>query len=265
MLPSAIRKLSCNPVLRSVASRLHISHLARRVYCRLLSNNGLLQVSFRGVEAGFKTRDSKQLAFVDYILTTERDFIELALDDLREGETFLDVGCHYGIFSILASKVVGPKGRVIAVEPHPGALQVLRENVAVNGCKNVEVLNVAFSDKTGSLCLAYNENGAGPQNPSDPTSPVHAVQAMAGDETLRNSAIPAAVKIDVEGHEFAVLTGLKRTLSSEACRRLCLEIHPTLLPSGINKDSVMTFIANCGFHILRENVRPPAVHVVATK
>jgi len=264
MLPAAIRKLSCNPMLRRVAGRLHISHLARRVYCRLLSNNGVLQVSMLGVNAGFKSRDSKQLALVDYILTTERDFIELALDDLHEGETFLDVGCNYGIFSILASKVVGPKGRVIAVEPHPGALEVLRGNVAANRCENVEVLNVAFSDRTGSLSLSYNENGAGPQTPSDAPATVHAVQAMAGDEALRN-VIPAAMKIDVEGHEFAVLTGLKQALSSEVCRRLCLEIHPTLLPSDVTKDGIMAFVGDCGFHVLHESIRPPAVHIVATK
>jgi FkbM family methyltransferase len=223
-----------------------------------------LQVSMLGVNARFKSRDSKQLALVDYILTTERNFIELALDDLHEGETFLDVGCNYGIFSILASKVVGPKGRVIAVEPHPGALEVLRGNIAVNRCENVEVLNVAFSDRTGSLSLSYNENGAEPVASSGPATKVHAVPAMAGDEALRK-VIPAAMKIDVEGHEFAVLTGLKRALSSEVCRRLCLEIHPTLLPSDVTTDAIMAFIRDCGFHDLQESVRPPAIHIVATK
>lgn len=265
MLPTAIRKLSCNRLVRKIAGHLHVSHLARRIYCQLLSHSGALQIAFLGVNAGFETHDSKQLAFVDYIVTTEKDFIELTLGDLHAGDTFLDVGCHYGIFSILASKLVGPTGRVIAVEPHPGALQILKENVAINRCVNVKVLDVAFSDTTGMLSLAFNENGAGPQNPSDPMSTIRAVKSVAGDEALQNEPIPAAVKIDVEGHELAVLIGLRQTLSSNACRRLCLEIHPTLLPSGINKDSIMKFIENCGFHILNENVRPPAVHVVAAK
>jgi FkbM family methyltransferase len=265
MLPTAIRKLSCNPVVRGVASRLHVSHFARRLYCGLLSNRGELKASCLGANVVFKTRNSKQLAFIDYILTTESHIMEAALCNLKAGDTFLDVGCHYGIFSVFASKMVGPTGRVIAVEPHAESLQVLRENLAANQCENVEVLNVAFSDTTGSLALAYNEYCAGPHRASDLPSAVHAAQAMAGDEALRNASVPTAVKIDVEGHEFAVLRGLKSTLSSPACSSLCLEVHPGLLPSGIDHDGIMTFIRNCGFSTLSERARPPAVHVVATR
>ncbi len=265
MLPLAIRKLSCNPLVREVAHRLHVTHFARRVYCRLLSRNGELQVSCLGVDAVFKTRNSKQLAFVDYILTTERDAIEAALCHLSAGNTFLDVGSHYGIFSILASKLVGPGGKVIAVEPHGGALQVLRENLAVNRCENVEVLNLAFSDTTGPVALVYHENGVGLQPSSDPVSTVNTIQGIAGDEALRDFPIPAVVKIDVEGHEFAVLSGLKQTLSSEACRLLSVEVHPSLLPSGINKDSIMAFIRERGFNVLSQSVRSMEVQVVASR
>lgn len=265
MLPTAVRKLSCNSVVREVARHLHVTHLARRVYCRLLSSSGDLQVSCLGADVVFRTHNSKQLAFVDYILTTERDLIEAALCDLKAGDTFLDVGSHYGIFSVLASKLVGPSGRVIAVEPHLESLQVLRQNLAANHCQNVEVLNVALSDTTGPMQLAYNEYCAGPQRPSDPASAVHTAQGIAGDEVLRNSPIPKAVKIDVEGHEFSVLFGLKQTLSNPACRRLCLEAHPTLLPPSVNQDSIKRFIRNCGFSVLNESDRSPAIHILATR
>ena len=112
-----------------------------------------MQVSCLGVNAVFKTSSSKQLAFVDYIITSERDAIEAALCTLKAGDTFLDVGCHYGIFSVLASKMVGPAGRVIAVEPHPESLEILKGNLALNRCENVQILNLAFSDTTGPLAL----------------------------------------------------------------------------------------------------------------
>src|SRR4051794_21148467 len=99
MLPVSIRKLSCNSVVRGIANRLHVSHLARRVYCSLLSSNGNLRVNAMGVDVVFQTHNNNQLAFVDYILTAEMGFIEAALKDLKKGDTFLDVGCHYGIFS----------------------------------------------------------------------------------------------------------------------------------------------------------------------
>ena len=265
MLPQAIRKLSCNPTLRGVGHRLHLNHFVRLIYCRLLSASGLLQVSCLGVNAIFKTSSSKQLAFVDYVIITEREAIEAALCTLKAGDTFLDVGCHYGIFSVLASKLVGPAGRVIAVEPHPESLEVLKENLALNRCENVEILNLAFSETTGPLALAYNEYCAGPRRASDPPSAVHTAQGMAGDEALRNAPIPTAMKIDVDGEEFAVLNGLKQTLSKSACRRLCLEMHPASLPSGITKETIMKFIRDCGFRILSESSRSAEVHVVASR
>jgi len=225
----------------------------------------VLKVSYFGATVSFRSANSKQMALLDYILVTERDFIELALNGLRAGDTFLDVGCNYGIFSIIASKLVGEAGRVIAVDPHPGTLEVLHQNIVLNRCQNIQVRNVAFSDRSGVLALAFGDNGAGPQTGSDEASAVHEVAAMAGDEALREAPIPAVVKIDVEGHELAVLNGLKRTLSSDSCRRLCLEIHPTLLPRGIEKKRVLAFVESCGFRVVSEMVRGQALHVVATK
>jgi FkbM family methyltransferase len=265
MLPQSIRKLSYNPAVRGVVQHLRLGRFARRLYCRLLSTSGVLQLSCLGVEAVFKTHNSQQLAFVDCILTTERSAVEATLSSLAGGDMFLDVGSHYGIYSVLASKLVGATGQVIAVEPHPGALQILQENLAVNGCENVEVMKVAFSDKTGPLALSYNEHGSHRQRPSDSAPSIHAVQAIAGDEALRNYPVPTAVKIDVEGHEFAVLCGLKQTLSKPSCRLLCLEIHPNLLPPGVTQDSIAEFIRNCGFTVLSKSIRSTEVHIVAIR
>jgi FkbM family methyltransferase len=265
MLPGLIRRFSCSPTVRAFARRLGITEFARNLYCSLLARNGELQISCLGVNAVFKGRDSKQLAFVDYIFTTEKDAIEAALSPLKPGDTFLDVGSHYGTYAVLASKLVGPTGKVIAVEPHPESLEILRENLAVNRCENVEVLDYAFSDTTTPLALAYNKYCAGPVRESDPDSVVHTTQGMAGDEALRNAATPAAVKIDVEGHEFAVLSGLKRTLSTASCRSLCLEVHPSLLPSGITQESIIEFIRKCGLTVLSESARSQDFHVVATR
>jgi FkbM family methyltransferase len=252
-------------VLRRIASRFHVSHLARRVYTQLLAANGELRVSCLGVDIVLKARNSKQLAFMDYIITTEMGLIEAALGDLGTGDSFLDVGCHYGIFSILASKIVGPTGRVISVEPHGESLQVFRENVAFNKCDNVEILNVAFSDVTAPLAFTHEANFGVVDPGADPKSAAHTVQGMAGDEAIRNLPIPAAVKIDVEGHELAAMSGLKQTLSSPACRRLALEIHPTLLPAGVTPAIVKDFVHDRGFRILSETDRSNAIHVVAVR
>lgn len=260
MLPAAIRRLSYNPTARTLAQQLHIGHLARRLYCRFLSGNGKLSISCLGTSAVFSTHNAKQLAFVDCVVTTERDVIEQTLWTLNPGNTFLDVGCHYGIYSILASRRVGRAGHVIAVEPHPPTLEILRENLALNCCENVEVLNCAFSDQNGFLALSYNDNGSHRQRSSDLPSTVHVVSAMAGDDALHDLPVPAGIKIDVEGHEFAVLSGLKSTLSKASCRVLCVEIHPPVLPPGVDTDRILSFIRSCGFNSLEPHSRASMVN-----
>ena len=265
MLPGSIRKLSYNPAVRSVVQQLHLGGFARRLYCRLLSSNGILQMSCLGVNATFHAQNHQQLSFVDSIITTERKVIEATLSELAEGDVFLDVGSHYGIYSILASKLVGAAGRVIAVEPHPGAVEILRHNLLFNHCQNVDVINVAFSDTAGLLPLAYSQHGSHLRRASDPIASVHQVQAATGDEALTNFPVPNALKIDVEGHEFAVLQGLRHTLNHPACRVLCLEIHPPLLPPGVDQSGILAFIQNCGFTISSRSARACEVHVIATR
>jgi FkbM family methyltransferase len=265
MLPRPIRKLSCNPFLRGIAHRLRVTRIARNLYCKLLARNGELRITCLGVEAVFKSRNTKQLAFVDYILTTEGNSIESVLRHLRTGDTFLDVGSHYGIYSVLASKLVGPTGKVIAVEPHPGAVQVLRENLTANYCQNVQVLHMAFSDKAGPLVLNYHANGAGLQPAVDASATMHTIEGVAGDDALSDFPSPAAVKIDVEGLEFAVLSGLKQTLSNRGCRLLSVEVHPSLLPAAVDQDKIMSFIRDRGFKNLSQTNRSAEMQVMACR
>jgi FkbM family methyltransferase len=255
MLPSSVRRLSYNPIARTIAQRLHVGGFARRIYCRLLSSNGVLRFSCLGVEASFSSHNRAQMGFTDCVITTEKNIIEETLSNLRVGDTFLDVGCNFGAYSVVASKLVGGGGRVIAVDPHPATVEILRENLKLNGCENVEVLNVAFTDSTGLLSLSFGETNAHLHRSDDLSSPIQVVQGIAGDEALVGLPAPAVVKVDVEGHEFAVLCGLKETLSSSACRVLCVEIHPQFLPAGVDENRILKFIRDCGFSSVKEHPR----------
>ena len=263
MLPSAVRKLSYNPVARTIAQRLHAGALARSIYCRLLSRDGVLHFSCLGVSGTIRTHGTSQLAFVDCVVTREKDVIEETLRHLGPGDTFVDMGSHYGVYSVLASKIVGPSGRVVAVEPHPETFRICCDTVALNQCRNVEILNVAFTNETGELSMSFNENGSHRQRPSDSPSSVHLVPAMIGDEALEAYGTPAAIKVDVEGHEFAVLSGLRRVLSDQACRLLCVEIHPDVLPHGVTSDLIFNMITEFGFNRIRQMPRSSMANLTA--
>ena len=67
---------------------------------------------------------------------------------LRPGDTFVDIGANIGIFSLLAARIVGPSGRVIAFEPVPITLEKLRANILLNDLQNITVVPAALCDET---------------------------------------------------------------------------------------------------------------------
>ena len=65
----------------------------------------------------------------------------LAIKAAREGDTVLDVGGHFGYFTLLFSELVGESGQIVAFEPTPSTYGLLRDNV--KRCPNVVAENLA--------------------------------------------------------------------------------------------------------------------------
>jgi FkbM family methyltransferase len=140
---------------------------------------------------------------------------------LRAGMTVLDVGAHVGQYTLLASGLVGPAGRVVAFEPHPVLGPVLRRNVSRAGCQNVTVLPVALgrAPGPGTLVLHPPDNFGGSSLRPNDASAHHAratVEVTTLDEALaRLGGAPVDLaKIDVEGAELDVLEGARGTLAA---------------------------------------------------
>src|SRR4051794_11745594 len=77
---------------------------------------------------------------VGYALgTTEPQVQDVLGESLNRRDVFYDVGGNVGFFPLIAAKLVGPEGRVVAIEPLPENADALRRNVALNGFENVEV------------------------------------------------------------------------------------------------------------------------------
>jgi FkbM family methyltransferase len=140
---------------------------------------------------------------------------------LRAGMTVLDVGAHVGQYTLLASGLVGPAGRVIAFEPHPVLGPVLRRNVSRAGGQNVTVLAVALgrAPGPGTLVLHPPDNFGGSSLRPGDASTDHAratVEVTTLDEALGRLGGPPVdlAKIDVEGAELDVLEGARGTLAA---------------------------------------------------
>ena len=66
---------------------------------------------------------------------------------LREGMTFMDVGCGYGFFTIPAAQIVGEKGKVYAVDIDASSIDQLKRDAAKKGLKNIHT-EVAEAEET---------------------------------------------------------------------------------------------------------------------
>lgn len=138
---------------------------------------------------------------------------------LRPGMTVLDVGAHHGLYTLLASKRVGGKGRVIAFEPSGRERRRLKRHMRVNRCRNVTVQPCALGDFTGCGELFVAEkfedwcNSLRPPATKQSTRKVP-VMVRRADKALRAMGITQVdfIKLDVEGAELSVLKGAAQIL-----------------------------------------------------
>ena len=155
---------------------------------------------------------------------------------LQPGDTVIDVGANYGHVTMLAAALVYPGGVVHSFEPHPGLATLLAKHAATQRRTGVvHVWQKALSDTTGAMTLRVNPRWLGgstlrPQPNRDSRTgtfvqdfPVDV--ARADDLSLDLSPSGALViKIDVEGHEPAVIGGMQKLLTRASA--VVLEVTP---------------------------------------
>jgi FkbM family methyltransferase len=175
---------------------------------------------------------------------------------LARGMTMIDVGAHMGLYSMIASKLVGESGLVIAVEPSVREFQRLTSHVALNGLHNIRCLQMAASDSSGwaKLRVAWEWNSG--HNTLGRSLGREVVPV--GEEDVRTESIDALVanqglervdlvKIDVEGHEPKVLAGAIETLTRFRPRLLVEVSEETLRRQGASVEAVLAFLEGYGY------------------
>ncbi|MBA7620167.1 hypothetical protein ES703_27511 [subsurface metagenome] len=132
---------------------------------------------------------------------------------VQNSSVFYDIGAHVGFYTLLASQLVGPDGKVIAFEPVCRNLNYLRRHLVINHCANVVVIGAAVSDKNGIFPFSEGSNSSMGYLSDEGNLTVNTVSI---DELVMNGEIaaPDYMKIDVEGAELLVLKGAKATLSN---------------------------------------------------
>jgi FkbM family methyltransferase len=178
---------------------------------------------------------------------------------LRPGMTVLDIGASFGLYSVVAGRRVGERGRVFAFEPLPRAAAALVDHIALNGLTaRVEVVPMVVTDTPGEVDLwepardrlaSISKEAAITRETAANAPPRrHAVSATSIDEFSRARGIePDLIKIDVEGAEASVLRGGKGFLE-RGSGQLILEVHPWALAHfGETTDGLLTDLREAGW------------------
>ena len=135
----------------------------------------------------------------------------LMSEHINEGDTVIDIGANIGTTVLSMSKNVGKKGKVIAFEPQLLMSQCLNTNLTLNDINNVDVYNLAISNKSGWAKINDHEfSDKGRYGEAGISDDGTRVKTITLDEMKLDSC--SLVKIDIEGHEWQAIQGAKKLL-----------------------------------------------------
>ncbi|MFZ5713022.1 MAG: FkbM family methyltransferase [Bradyrhizobium sp.] len=166
---------------------------------------------------------------------------------LKEGDTFVDVGANEGMMSLLASRLVGLSGRVIAFEPNAVPRSRLEAAIARNGISNIEVRPYGLGEINETLSFTVPKINTGEGSFAGAVYDEADVTCMEcevrrGDDVISRDIEIALIKLDVEGFELRALRGLAETIGRSK-PMIVMETDPdTLARCGDTIDMIKEFL-----------------------
>jgi FkbM family methyltransferase len=177
----------------------------------------------------------------------ERFSLDLLDRLVDEDSAMVDIGAHYGIYSLLSSKKAK---HVYSFEPVPENHTILKRNIKDNGIDNITTYNMAVSDEVGKaeFNIPWASDSAGfYEHPNAETLRKISIDVTAIDKQLKAKNI-GLVKIDTEGHEIHVLEGMRETLENNENIKLLIEFNPECLNNaGFEPMDLVKKIQELGF------------------
>jgi FkbM family methyltransferase len=155
----------------------------------------------------------------------EKDALELATNEIYEpvetalikkallpGDVFIDIGANIGYYTLLAARLVGPHGRVVAFEPDPSNFRLLGKNIFQNGYSNVIPVNLAVSDRSRNAHLFRSRTNPGDHRIYDSgdrreSIPIRTVSL--DDYFKKLDKRVHFIKMDIQGAEAKAFQGMK--------------------------------------------------------
>jgi FkbM family methyltransferase len=169
----------------------------------------------------------------------------------KAGDVVVDAGAAFGFYTILASRLVGPSGKIISIEPQPEIFEMLKRNIKLNDIQNAVSINRALYSKEAVVKL-FDNYSLVPERAQQANVHSYAqVKADTLDNLLGLQDLKKVdwIKIDVEGAELEVLKGSERTLANNDDLTLVIEIHGSEMLGQITE-----FLKEHNFRIILEKM-----------
>ena len=160
----------------------------------------------------------------------------------------LDIGAHFGIFSLAAAHF---GGRAIAADPSPIATRMIQRQAALNGCADrIRIIQAAVSESDGVAGLLDSgvfSDGYFKVAKDRSKSELTQTPSLTVDSLASQFGDPSHIKIDVEGHEAAVLRSAGATLN-RCSPTLFLELHNEMIAAeGGDPNAALDLLEHFGY------------------
>ncbi len=174
--------------------------------------------------------------------TYEPEVIKEIKSILNNGSTFIDGGANIGFFSLIASKIVGPTGAVIAFEPTPSTLNYLKKNITTNKIKNIIVVDKGLSSSEKQLPFLLSKD-----NPEanfimskedenlQNKDQIIKISTISIDKFCSENNINKIdlIKLDIEGQELEAIKGAREILTINKNVKIIFELNIAFKKNGI--------------------------------
>ena len=227
----------CKPFFRSPLSQFTPFRGLGSLFCKNLGR--FVAVSRRDIDAfmvlDIEDQYGKEVLKRGRIETPEDEFIKRLV---KPGWRVIDIGAHWGGFSILFGKLVGERGKVWSFEASSKNYRLLRWNIFLNNLKGVvETYRYAVGDREGEVQLKVASTSSGHHSVLRydlPTKGVERVKQIPLDKFLKTPKVDF-IKLDIEGYEYFALKGMENIIKNNSLW-LFIEFSPQFMGESLTEE-----------------------------
>lgn len=233
----------------------------KTVLCNLLSKRNIIHKDIYTIFGTKMYLHQEEDQWISKVLSSnyhyELNETMLLKNYIKPNMTVVDIGANIGYYTALFSKWTGPYGKVFAIEPEPNNIKLLKKNILANNCKNVEIFELALSDKRDIVDLWLNEENKGDHriikyylHSFDNERKKIKVKCEKLDSLIPRNIKVGLIKMDIQGSEMLALRGMTSILTQNKPLYILTEFFPYALEHSNHKaKDLIELLSSLGFEI----------------